>query len=397
MVGSAERERALDRTGRGDQSRRARRDVVATLDHQFDDDLERSDRVSPGTGRTGRSTQRVMEGSRGPLHHRGLSLSASGSRSARSASVSAASASAPPPRDRARAARRCSRASASWRCEPVRGRAAVAGAGRAVSRSLSPTRRVARGGVALSPRPAGKGGHRRQLPEAQARGRRRRLLRGFPPRARRPPRRRSRPSPTPSRSRRPGRRPEAGRLSQDRDRRIARPRDGRATRLRRRSAGPPPPTSCRRAPPAVPRGGRARPRRRRRGRPARASRADSAPTRRPSACAVPSRPRRRRRDPRRGAVATSVVSRRDEALGRDAEQLVGLVGQLHHQLHSSRMTSGRTAGSPRTMTRSSRFPAVVLDDARERARAPASPARRRTAPSPCRRTACRGRADRSSM
>ena len=44
-------------------------DVVATLDEQFDEDLERSDRVQPGEWEDRSLTQRVMEGLTRPLHH----------------------------------------------------------------------------------------------------------------------------------------------------------------------------------------------------------------------------------------------------------------------------------------------------------------------------------------
>ena len=44
-------------------------DVVATLDEQFDEDLERSDRVEPGEWEDRSITQRVMEGLTRPLHH----------------------------------------------------------------------------------------------------------------------------------------------------------------------------------------------------------------------------------------------------------------------------------------------------------------------------------------
>lgn len=44
-------------------------DVVATLDEQFDEDLERSDRVKPGDWEDRSLTQRVMEGLTRPLHH----------------------------------------------------------------------------------------------------------------------------------------------------------------------------------------------------------------------------------------------------------------------------------------------------------------------------------------
>ncbi|MFI5055065.1 MAG: phosphatidylserine/phosphatidylglycerophosphate/cardiolipin synthase family protein [Actinomycetota bacterium] len=44
-------------------------DVVATLDEQFDEDLERSDRVEAGDWEDRSLTQRVMEGLTRPLHH----------------------------------------------------------------------------------------------------------------------------------------------------------------------------------------------------------------------------------------------------------------------------------------------------------------------------------------
>ena len=44
-------------------------DVVATLDEQFDEDLERSDSVQPGEWEDRSLTQRVMEGLTRPLHH----------------------------------------------------------------------------------------------------------------------------------------------------------------------------------------------------------------------------------------------------------------------------------------------------------------------------------------
>lgn len=44
-------------------------DVVATLDKQFDEDLDRSDRVKPADWEDRSLTQRVMEGLTRPLHH----------------------------------------------------------------------------------------------------------------------------------------------------------------------------------------------------------------------------------------------------------------------------------------------------------------------------------------
>jgi len=44
-------------------------EVVATLDEQFDEDLDRSDRVKPAEWEERSLPQRVMEGLTRPLHH----------------------------------------------------------------------------------------------------------------------------------------------------------------------------------------------------------------------------------------------------------------------------------------------------------------------------------------